>query len=530
MDGSHASQWVKAAGRGELTVKDRKVVKIDGRQIAIFVGEDGEIRACDNRCPHEGYPLSEGTLSDGCILTCNWHNWKFDLSDGKTLVGGDALRIYPARLDGDDVLLDVSDPAPDEIIEAALTGLKGSFERHEYGRMAREIARLERAGGDPLDALRHTIRWTAERFEFGSTHAVAGAADWLALRDQHFDDTALALTALTEAVGHFAWDSRREPVFPFPTGLQPFDGKALVRAIEEEDEEAAIQLVRGGLADGLNWADFEPHLAEAALAHYQDFGHSLIYVYKTGRLIERLGAENVLEPLTLMMVRSLVYASREDLIPEFKAYRPALEAWDGAGESVPDPDALKDGRLASILAALTGGSAEPMATYDAAMDASAWQFLHYDMAYQDHTDKSISQNVGWLSYTHMLTFGNALRKMAERYPDLWAPGLLQMGCFLGRNAPFVDAESDWSDFDVDDPLAFLADRKATLFDHGDPEFIVSVHLVKLLTAVAEEIAERPDVAWGGLATAAVNRFLQSPLKRKHALRTAKQALATVAAQ
>ena len=100
--------------------------------------------------------------------------------------------------------------------------------------------------------------------------------------------------------------------------------------------------------------------------------------------------------------------------------------------------------------------------YDAAMDASAWQFLHYDMAYQDHTDKSISQNVGWLSYTHMLTFGNALRKMAGRYPALWAPGLLQMGCFLGRNAPFVDAETDRTDFTVDDPKAFLEHRAFNL--------------------------------------------------------------------
>jgi len=112
MDGSPASQWVKAATRGDIGDRNRKVVKVDGRQIAVFLGDDGTVHACDNRCPHEGYPLSEGTLSDGCILTCNWHNWKFDLSEGKTLVGGDALRIYPARLDGDDIFLDVSDPWP----------------------------------------------------------------------------------------------------------------------------------------------------------------------------------------------------------------------------------------------------------------------------------------------------------------------------------------------------------------------------------------------------------------------------------
>jgi nitrite reductase/ring-hydroxylating ferredoxin subunit len=42
--------------------------------------------------------LSEGVLTDGCILTCNWHDWKFDLGSGETLVGGDRLTRFPTRL------------------------------------------------------------------------------------------------------------------------------------------------------------------------------------------------------------------------------------------------------------------------------------------------------------------------------------------------------------------------------------------------------------------------------------------------
>ena len=60
----------------ELAEKGKAVVRHDGRQILLVHGADG-IFACVNRCPHEGYPLSEGTLTDGCVLTCNWHNWKF---------------------------------------------------------------------------------------------------------------------------------------------------------------------------------------------------------------------------------------------------------------------------------------------------------------------------------------------------------------------------------------------------------------------------------------------------------------------
>jgi hypothetical protein len=37
------------------------------------------VHAFDDKCPHQGYPLSQGTVA-GCVLTCQWHNWKFDLA------------------------------------------------------------------------------------------------------------------------------------------------------------------------------------------------------------------------------------------------------------------------------------------------------------------------------------------------------------------------------------------------------------------------------------------------------------------
>ena len=62
---------------------------------------DGELHACNSRCPHEGSPLVEGSLDSGCVLTCQWHNWKFELSSGANLYGGEALRIYPVQVRGD---------------------------------------------------------------------------------------------------------------------------------------------------------------------------------------------------------------------------------------------------------------------------------------------------------------------------------------------------------------------------------------------------------------------------------------------
>jgi hypothetical protein len=109
--------------------------------------------------------------------------------------------------------------------------------------------------------------------------------------------------------------------------------------------------------------------------------------------------------------------------------------------------------------------------------------------------------------------------------------LLQLACFTGRNAKYNDEAQDISAWLVDDPLAFLDEAcRAIFFVHGQFEYIVSAHLVKLTVAAREEILARPDAPWAGLLAAWVNRFLNSPLKRKHTTRTARQALGFVEAE
>ena len=518
--------WIKVAALDELAAEGRKLVKVGARQIALFHGEKG-VFACNNRCPHEGYPLMEGKLSEGCILTCNWHNWKFDLEGGETLVGGDTLRRYPVRLEDGAVWIEVSDPPPVERAVNALANLRDSFRRHEYDRMAREISRLQLAGADPLEAVRQAIAWTHDRFEFGTTHAHAAAPDWLWLRESVARDEAERLVPLVEIVGNLAWDSLREPVFPYPDSVAPFDPDALVAAIEAEDEATAVAQVRGALQAGLGFAALERPLARAALAHYQDFGHSAIYVYKTAQLIERLG-ESVAEPLLLALVRSLVYASREDLIPEFRAYAGSLAAWDGKGAARPTAEDFVGLSVKRALALAVEASGDIPALYDALLGVGAWYQLRYDLAHQDATDKPVSQNVGWLDFTHHITFANAARTLATKYPELWPAALLQLACFAGRNAAFVDRDLRTDEWTVADPRAFFADSLAGLFDHAQAEYIVSVHLVKVLVATREEVEAHPEAPWVPDLLAAVNRFLHAPLKRKHATRVARQSLGFVA--
>ena len=55
-------------------------VQIDGIDVGLFRVENA-IHAMENRCPHAGDPLSEGTLN-GPIVVCRSHGWEFDVRTG----------------------------------------------------------------------------------------------------------------------------------------------------------------------------------------------------------------------------------------------------------------------------------------------------------------------------------------------------------------------------------------------------------------------------------------------------------------
>ena len=274
MDGGGKNpNWIRAIDVEALERKGRAILRHDGRQIALFATPEG-VRACNNRCPHEGYPLSEGTLGQGgdasCVLTCNWHNWKFDLATGANLDRGEALRVYPVKLEDGAVWLDLTDPPVEARRARIMTSLKGAFEDEDYERMARELARLS-ALGDPLDAARAAIAWSWDRLEYGWTHAYAGMACWLRLRAERAGDRDAGLAALLESLAPLAENCLRQESHPFAEGERPWREADFLAAIEAEDEAAAVTCLRGAFAGGLHFADLERAFARAALAHYADF-------------------------------------------------------------------------------------------------------------------------------------------------------------------------------------------------------------------------------------------------------------------
>jgi nitrite reductase/ring-hydroxylating ferredoxin subunit len=520
--------WEKTFPVAELTSRPR-VFKRPPRQIALFL-VGGRVFAVDNRCPHEGYPLAEGKVDGACVLTCNWHNWKFRLEDGECLLGGDHVRAYPAKTEDGYVWVDFAEPPAEAALGRILEGLRKAFAERDFGRTCREISRLHFHVLDPLVAVRRAVEWSHDRLEFGYTHAYAAAADWLALARTFAGDWEKQLICLAEAVDHMAFDALRDHVYPYAPPGPAFTRQTFLDAVEGERTAEAEGMVRRALADGLHWPDLQEAFVAAALAHYNDFGHSLIYVCKNAQLLGLAGRE--LGPYLLpALARHLCYTTREDLIPEFRGYAEALSGLAPGAECdarLLDREALFPVSTRDALSWVVRhiGTHRPQTLYDALLEALARNLLHFDASYGQAFDRPVHQNIGWLDFTHGVTFANAARIMCSQHPRYWGAALLQMACFLGRNRPYLGVGIDEPAWHVPRPDAFFAAAHERILDHGIRDPIFSAHLVKTTAAVAEELPYASPSCRAALL-AGLNRFLQSPLKQQHVRRLARQAIALV---
>ena len=99
--------WVFVAKLEDLREK-RIVVGTAGRARVAVVADADRVFAVDNRCPHMGFPLDQGSVEDG-ILTCHWHQARFDLASGRATrrPAGAPGETFDAGVDGGDVWVDV---------------------------------------------------------------------------------------------------------------------------------------------------------------------------------------------------------------------------------------------------------------------------------------------------------------------------------------------------------------------------------------------------------------------------------------
>ena len=75
--------WILVGQESDFVVDKAKIVCSEfNESIAVFKHKKG-FSAVTNVCAHQGGPLGEGRVIDGCI-TCPWHGWQYRPEDGQS--------------------------------------------------------------------------------------------------------------------------------------------------------------------------------------------------------------------------------------------------------------------------------------------------------------------------------------------------------------------------------------------------------------------------------------------------------------
>lgn len=111
-DTKHTLIWHKVAQISE--VEEGRVKSVTaGTQSVALVHFDGQWAAMDNKCPHQGGPLGEGSIERGiddkCWLRCPWHGWDFDPLTGKPPGGHEdtGQEMFEVDIRGDEIFVAV---------------------------------------------------------------------------------------------------------------------------------------------------------------------------------------------------------------------------------------------------------------------------------------------------------------------------------------------------------------------------------------------------------------------------------------
>ena len=297
--------------------------------------------AIDDRCPHQGYPLSQGSCKDG-VLTCEWHNWKFDLATGECTFGGEAVRRYPTRVEGGRVHLSTAIDAEREAARLRI-GLAKALARDEMGRALREALRLGQITEHPRAATLGTIaaglelcaQDGARRAEYGFDHGLAVLADLTTWTERGWLGHEEAFVAAAHAVAEPSRHLGARPVAPpEAAGVEPLDPARLCDALiheRREEAEARVRAITRAHGGARAAAALVPFLAR----HLYDYGHGAIFVAKAAEIAERFPA--IAEDVLGSVAVTLAWATAETSLPPFTATRAALarlDALPAAGEGL----------------------------------------------------------------------------------------------------------------------------------------------------------------------------------------------------
>jgi nitrite reductase/ring-hydroxylating ferredoxin subunit len=449
--------------------------KVEKHQLAVLHTEQGDVHVVDNRCPHEGYPLAQGKL-DGCVLTCAWHNWKFDVRDGHSVLGGEGVRVFPCRIREGMLEVDLAEPDPTKLRAKYLESLREGLFKYENGRVVRDGIRLLQTGMSPRELLLEAVHYDALHAEYGTTHVLPMAAD--ACRQFESFSGLDVMHPIGHVLDECGESNVRMPRRPVPEPMNRGTGEDVVRAIEAEDLERAEAIVRGAILSGAPLAQVDAWLYDACADHFLDFGHPLIYVVKAQEFFAEMPEvdRQTLADIYGAMTYSIGVGTREDTLPYMRSYfrrfdDVADELRALVGKDRPDApfdserlyqlalEGTVDEACNALFTALRAG-ASPERIAIVLVRASSERLFRFDL----EIEQSLGVAENWLWATHRLTFASAVRNAVIRYRAPKSLRFLVQSLAFTHTGRKMDApaerrcSSEGESASVDDIVAALASK------------------------------------------------------------------------
>ena len=100
-------KWFKVLENKKALPEGRVQTVTAGHQSICLTHFKGKFNALDNKCPHQGGPLGEGSIENG-LLRCPWHGWDYDPCTGQSPGGfDDGMDTFEVKEEDDAIYVGV---------------------------------------------------------------------------------------------------------------------------------------------------------------------------------------------------------------------------------------------------------------------------------------------------------------------------------------------------------------------------------------------------------------------------------------
>ena len=413
----------RAASLEELREKGRLVVGLNGHTICLLA-EGDEVYAVDNRCPHMGFPLHRGTVSDG-ILTCHWHHARFDLCTGGTFDQfADELRRFPIEIDGDDVYVDLT-PRRDHV-EHQRQRLKVGLERNISLVVAKAAIVLLEADPNGVDAFRAGLEFGVQRRGGGWNRGLTTLTCFMNLAPRvAAEERAAALYhGLSDVALEADGDEPRFPLEPLPGEADPERlGRWFRSFIEVRDAEGAERALVSAVRAGATQEQLADMLFTTATDHrYLDGGHTLDFINKALEALDVAGWEHA-EAALASLAAPLAMAQRMEEANEWRHPVDLVALLEDAFERLPEPGPGGwDGRAQLVETILNAEAAEILEALlqglrDGASAVELASAVTFAAAMRIARFPKTNEFGDWDTALHTFTFANGVEQGLRRSPS-----------------------------------------------------------------------------------------------------------------